>query len=723
MFFIPVIKNVSKCVLLSFLIVVILPFKSVFALLTTYESFIVQDLHKVELIGDNLGGQFGASLARGDFNDDGIEDLVVGAPFASTGLSEWNGQVVIIFGQEVFKERTIDFSIMSPSVVIYGQHSGDQFGTAIEVGDYNGDGYDDLVVSASNAYEDSERPGKVYVFYGGSRSVLKNNTSIDLSVQKPDSLFVGYSDKDTFGLSLKTLDLNDDKVDDLLIGAPETKAYDIDNCGAVYGFLGSSGKFFPSFKLKKTSADITFYGQTGGERFGSSISGGHFLGYKINDVAIGAYNADVDGVKHVGKVYIYKGGTGFSSVVRVPSLTIQGTVNNEWFGFSLDSSDVNKDGLDDFAITSFPYLSTRNDGKAFVFYGGTKFSQEGIIYKSSEVKDVVVENPKGEAFLGSSIQLGDMNKDGLSDIVIGAPGIGNPISQYPGDVYAAYSNVGGLSSEYSISDDRITSQIHGENADDWFGYSIKILDFNNDGYEDLAIGSRYSDTELGVNTGKVFVLLSDGIPFGTAKEVVESQDMPITRGEFLKIVFDKFNLSEIKKDYLNDCKEHLEFCLFNFTAVSTYNDIEFSPELSLYPDVSPSNEYYDYINMGTMLGLLNGFTGEKDSPFHPERYISRIQALKIIFGAVGLVPPKYRFELVALLGSLQKIEDQFSYFNDVSSQISYMWWYPRYVNFAYESGIVDQTQYFRPDENITIKEFEYMLNKTLEFIENQNGEN
>lgn len=705
-----------------FLVLAFMPFESVFAMITTYESFVAKDPHKVEILGDIAGGQLGASIVSGDFNRDGIDDLVMSAPFASTGMNQWNGEVFIFFGKKTFIERKIDLSIDRPNIVIFGENSGDQFGTAMEVGDYNNDGNDDLLISAPNAYNNGERPGKVYLFYGSYDSSLKNDSAIDLSLKKADATFIGRADKDAFGLSLKTMDLDGNGINDFLIGSPNASAYDINNCGAVYGFLGSDRKFLQNTDMLNSSSNIIFYGQKSGEKFGSVVTGGHFLGYRVSDVAIGAYTAKVGDLDEAGKVYIYKGGVGFSSIVKTSTFSIDGVDKKSWFGFAMDSADLNGDSLDDLAITSFPYSSKENTGKVFVFFGGTKFSQEDVDYKASDFKDIIIENPKNESFLGASVKLADFNKDSIKDIVMGAPGIGNPSSEYPGNVYIAYSSVDGFLPTYNIGDDRITSQILGENADDWFGYSLTALDLNADGYEDLAVGSRYSDTNVGINSGKVFTLLGEGIPYGTAKEIVEPKDKPVTRGEFLKSVFTKFNLAEKKKNVLSDCKKHIDFCLFNFSTISTFQKMEFYPDLVLYPDIYPINPYHEYVNMGTMLGFLTGFTGEENTPFHVERHISRIQALKIILGAADLVQPRYKFELVAMLGSLQKLIEQESFFIDIDPKISFMWWYPRYANYAYENDLVDHVYFFRPDENITAGELDDILNRTMKIIESTNEE-
>lgn len=156
--------------------------------------------------------------------------------------------------------------------------------------------------------------------------------------------------------------------------------------------------------------------------------------------------------------------------------------------------------------------------------------------------------------------------------------------------------------------------------------------------------------------------------------------------------------------------------MFNFTAISSYNDIQLEPELILYPDVRPGSEFYEDINLATMLSLVNGYLNEKGTPFHPDLPVTRIQALKIILSATDLVPYLHQFELANLLGAEENISKQKSVFSDVSAKISSRWWYPRYVNFALENDIIDKGELFRPDENITIEELDDMVNRTLQYL-------
>jgi hypothetical protein len=671
---------------------------SAFAEKFLYESYVATDPAEIEFFGDNPGGQFGAVLGSGDFNGDSIDDLIVGSPFTSSSGLQWNGSVDIIFGSS-------DFSKTTPEIELFGAFSGDQFGTSIETGDYNADGIDDIAISAFNAKSNTGRPGEVYIYYGEN---IWGNQSIDSSYYKPSVQLVGNVSGDGFGLSLSTLDVNKDNVDDLLVGAPFATSYyssqRLDNAGVVYVYYGGDLGL-------STVNDFKFSGQSEDGRFGSAINGGDFDADGKTDVVIGAYLSMKEDFGQAGKMYIYNGdqnfGSGFPNVANM----IFGNINNGWFAFSLDVADVNGDAMDDIAVGSFPYfMQDEAAGMVSVFYGGAVFNG---------IADLIIEEPLYGNLIGSSVLLEDFNTDGKAEIVAGAPGVGNPVSTEEGDVYILYSGdydpIDGLRN-FSVQAKSVTSIIHGENADDWFGYSVASLDINNDGYLDLAVGSRYSDAGNAINNGKVFVLLGDNSPFGNGTKVLDLQRDYVARDETLSIVLEKFELKEKKADDIAGCYDYVEFCLFNFLAMSSYDDVQLTPDLILYPDILPTNKYYDDVVVATMLGLVNGYQNENDSPFYPKNSISRIQALKIVLSASDLVTPKYRFELIDELGSLVGLTDQYSYFMDVNPEISHMWWYPRYVNFAVEHNIVDDGDFFRPDEDITRDELNDIIDRTLQYL-------
>lgn len=680
--------------------------------ITTYESFMATNPSKIELTGDSAGEQLGAAIIKGDFNGDGVDDLGIGSPFSSIEQREFNGKVSIFFGKKNIKLRENYLNTLVPDIAFYGAFSGDQLGTSLTAGDFNNDGIDDITIGAFNAYHKSKRPGKVYIVSGQKKW---DRQSYDFLTTKPDTLFMGVDNDDGFGMTLSTVDINNDNVDDLMIGSPFSSSPEFKRSGIVYGFFGGVNLMSTSVNYSD-EADLIIYGNALNERFGSTIAGGKIFD-KNMDLIIGAYTADDGDKSQVGKVYLYKSSKKNTLNTNIPYATLVGTNESEWFGFEVASADINDDGQDDILVTSFPYNGLHSLGKASVFYSKEEaFKRGSVTYAEEKNTDMILKEPRGESLIGASIVTDYFNKNESIDIVVGAPGIGDLKSSEAGDVYMISDEEVNKTALYSADGQSVTSTIHGESADDWFGSAIESLDFNNDGYKDLAIGSRYSNSINSSDNGKVFILFGKAEPYGKMKTVVELADRNIGRGKVVHEVIEKLDLKTKKAELIGSCYEYKEFCLFNFMAMSLYSDIQLEPRPLLYPDVPETYEYYEDIVIGTMLGLINGSQGEKDTPFHPEYSISRINALKIILSAADLVKPKYRFELIRDFGGHENLIKQQSFFEDVDPAISTMWWYPRYTNFAFKAGIIPKTQDFRPHDKITIGEFDDMLEKTLEYL-------
>ena len=267
--------------------------------------------------------------------------------------------------------------------------------------------------------------------------------------------FDGDSTGDHFGKSVSGAgDVNGDGFDDLIVGAIGD-----DNNGMSSGsarvFSGVDGTVL-----------YTFYGDSPSDRFGASVSGaGDVNGDGFSDVIVGAVGDDPNGVWS-GSARVFSGLDG--SILH----TFDGDSKNDYFGYSVSGAgDVNVDGYEDM-IVGAPFDKKLDKGSAWVFSG-----RDGSVLYTFY----------GAAmdWFGISVSgAGDVNGDGLADLVVGA---------LLGD-HLGVNN--GLARVFSGKDGSVLYTIGGESDGDAFGNSVSGAgDVNGDGYPDLIIGAPADDNK------------------------------------------------------------------------------------------------------------------------------------------------------------------------------------------------------------------------------------
>jgi glycosylphosphatidylinositol phospholipase D len=190
-----------------------------------------------------------------------------------------------------------------------------------------------------------------------------------------------------------------------------------------------------------------------GDLFGSALSVGKISGDSSTDLVVGAYNSYADGGKiGAGAVYVVNGKTGFSNlnirgIDQRPGdgLVINGCTIGDYFGISVAIGDFNGDGKHDILVGASG--SYRGDGAAYVIWGKDNLSNIGICGINERPSDGVVLDgctngcPTATYQTGYSVGSGDINGDGIDDMIIGAPGM----SGNQGVTYVVYGNKNGLS--------------------------------------------------------------------------------------------------------------------------------------------------------------------------------------------------------------------------------------------------------------------------------------
>jgi len=728
-------KNRSKLTaflsVMSIAVVSFVDSASVLAFQTYYKSDLTTELYKVEFLGETAGEQFGSSLATGDINGDNIDDLVVGSPFYSSVDKTWNGKVSVFLGKSVIEKNSFDLKFDSPDVEIYGRGNGDQLGMAVDCGDFNRDGYDDILIGAYNASSGDNRPGKAFLILGWGDVA---SSTIDLVSGSADMEFTGDNNGDAFGMAVKMADINHDNIDDILIGAPfalSTVMTNNPDTGNVYVYFGSKGYVNivdgPINFIGEGSASIVFHGQKKGERFGSDIDVGNFIGNTFDDIAISAYFADGEIGKQAGKVYLYSGMRRYKKDIVTYDDVLEGSKKYGWFGFSITSGAIGGDTYSDLFISSFPYADRSQRGSAHVLFGRDHFSEwnpDGLTKNpfivTFENSDYGLKGGRGDSFLGASVVVGDFDRDRRVDFAVGSPGIGVPKANDPGELYIYHTGKFSNRMPLEAKKDDYTSLVVGDYADDWFGSKLLVLDYNHDGYDDLAVSSRYFDRRDPLtykvsesSNGKVTILLGHSQPFGSIIAKPEPGSEPVTRGEFVSTVVEKFNIKESRKSFIDNCYNYREFCFYAFMGFSNFDGIKLAPDIVLYPDVPVGSEYYEPVTIATLLGAVSGNGGEPNTPFKPKDPITRIQALKILLGINQLVKPMYKFELVSELGGNVALSSQRSAYRDVDPTVPGNWWYPRFTNFVYDNNLINDKIYFRPDDVLTKNEMNDLVARTL----------
>ena len=295
------------------------------AVLNTPVDFVSRSDFPAEV--DRQSGVFGETLAAGDFNNDGFDDLVAfgvsdGCIIPTPTISlcpDGKGFLWIVYGAASTSgfryEKITQDSPGVPGVV----EDDDFFGEALAIGDFNNDGVDDLAVGAPGegigAIDDS---GSVTILYGAANGLLANaGSSIAFGQSEISGLAVEAEDE--FGASLSAGDFNRDGFDDLAIGVPLEDVGNVVDAGSVAVVYGSASGIDTSIVkiFDLNSAGISGAVATN-DQFGIALSAADFNDDQIDDLAIGIANrADNTGASAGAVLMLFSTGDTATSIVSV----------------------------------------------------------------------------------------------------------------------------------------------------------------------------------------------------------------------------------------------------------------------------------------------------------------------------------------------------------------------------------------------------------------------
>jgi len=364
-----------------------------------------------------------ASL-KGDVNGDGINDIILGAYGADPSGRSMAGKGYVIYGGDTLPEN-IYLSTTPADITIYGANSGDYLGNKTISGDINGDGIDDIILTAPKADPGGRsEAGKAYIIYGNTN--FPSNHTIDLRYDTAD--FIVWGDDASGRLGGRPIcsgDINGDGMDDILLTASKADPGGRSDAGEAYVIYGSA-TLSGEIDLHSTIADINIYGKNSGDQLGYGISTGDINGDGKYDIILGAYAADPGGVTNAGEVYVIYGDTDLPVTIDLnsdpdyPDCTIQGAGASDYLGYWLSSGDINNDHKADI-IMGTPYVDPEGRGTAgatYLIYGKTILPS--MINLGSAHADITVYGDHAGDYSGISVSSADINGDDNDDILIGA---------------------------------------------------------------------------------------------------------------------------------------------------------------------------------------------------------------------------------------------------------------------------------------------------------------
>jgi len=278
--------------------------------------------------------------SAGDVNDDGLGDFLIGAYLNDEGGTN-AGQTYLVFGK--ISGWAMDTSLANVDASYLGETPGDGSGKAVAcAGDVDGDGFDDILIGATGR---SGSRGESYLILGKA-----SGWAMDTGLASADASFVGENLSDASGVAIASAgDVNGDGFDDILIGADENDDGG-DRAGKAYLVLGKASGW--SMDTPLSGADASFIAEDAGDHAGGAVaSAGDVDGDDLDEILIGADWRS----QWQGETYLIRGretGWSLDTNLATADASFVGEDPYDYAGFILASGDIDGDMRSDLVISA-----------------------------------------------------------------------------------------------------------------------------------------------------------------------------------------------------------------------------------------------------------------------------------------------------------------------------------------------------------------------------------